>query len=76
MTSLIQEMLKEGIIRPNTSPFSSPIILIKKYGTWRFCVDYRGLNTITVKDHFPIVTIDELLDELTTTKVFTKLDLC
>ena len=76
MTSLIHEMLKEGIICPNTSPFTSPVILIKKKdGTWHFCVDYRGLNAIIVKDFFPIPTIDELLDELTTAKVFTKIDL-
>jgi len=76
MTSLIHEMLNEGIICPSTSPFSSPVVPIKKKDdTWRFCVDYRGIIAITIKDRFPIPTIDELLDELTIAKVFTKVDL-
>lgn len=57
----VEAMMQRGIIRPNTSPFSSSVLLVKKSDwSWRFCIDCRALNAIIVKDHFLILTIDKL----------------
>ncbi|UYV75188.1 K02A2.6-like, partial [Cordylochernes scorpioides] len=72
----IDEMLTEGIIRPSSSPWSFPVILVKKRdGKYRFCVDYRKLNNVTVKDVFPIPRIDEVMDTLQGSTYFSAIDL-
>ena len=72
----VQDLLDQGVIRPSSSPCGSPIVLVmKKDGTWRMCVDYRALNKITIKNRYPLPRIDDLLDQLKDVVFFTKLDL-
>lgn len=74
---LTAKVIQQGLVRPSTSPFSSLVLLVrKKDGSWRFYVEYRALNAITVCAWFPIPTMDELIDELHGVKIFSKLDLC
>ncbi|GJT54198.1 ty3-gypsy retrotransposon protein [Tanacetum coccineum] len=73
---MIKELMDSGVIRASQSPFLSPIVMVKKKdGTWRMCINYRQLNKHTVKDKFPIPVIEELIDELNGSVVFSKLDL-
>ncbi|KAL4308717.1 hypothetical protein GQ457_01G028930 [Hibiscus cannabinus] len=72
----ISEMLASSIIQTSKSLFASPCLLVKKKdGSWRLCVDYRQLNAMTVKNKFPIPIVEDLLDELARAKYFSKIDL-
>ncbi len=69
-------MLDAGIIQPSRSPWSFPVVQVpKKNGTRRFCVDFRKLNIIPQQDRYPLPRIDDILDRLATSRVYTTLDL-
>ncbi|XP_044155688.1 uncharacterized protein LOC122942250, partial [Bufo gargarizans] len=77
MRKEIDEMLRLGVIEPSESPWASPVVLVpKKDGTTRFCVDYRRLNDKTVTDAYPMPRMDELLDRISAGKYLTTIDLC
>ena len=72
----IKEMLEQEVITPSKSPWAAPIVMVlKKDGEYRFCIDYRKLNEITKKDSFPLPRIDATLDMLYGNNLFTTLDL-
>jgi hypothetical protein len=73
----VQGLLDQGVIRPRSSPCDSSIMMVpKKDGTWKMCVDYQVLNKITVKNRYPLSHINDLLDQLKNVVYFTNLDLC
>jgi hypothetical protein len=76
LSDYLKENLEKGFIRPSSSPAGAPILFVKKKdGSLRLCVDYRGLNKITIKNRYPLPLINELLDRLSHARVFTKLDI-
>ena len=73
---LVRDMLSQGVIEPSQSPWACPVVLVnKKDGGLRFCVDYRQLNHVTKLDEFPLPRIDDTLDQLAGAKFFSTLDL-
>nr|VZI08406.1 unnamed protein product [Spirometra erinaceieuropaei] len=76
LEKMIQDMLNRSIVRPSSSPWASPIVLVKKKdGTLRLCVDYRRLNSVTKRDSFPLPRIDNTIDALSGAAWFSTLDL-
>jgi len=73
---IIEEMKSQGVIEESQSPWASPVVLVKKKdGSVRFCVDYRKLNAVTVKDSYPLPHIEDILDQLSGNSWFSTLDL-
>ena len=73
---MIDQMTEQGVIQPSVSPWASPVVLVpKKDGSQRFCIDYRHLNSLTRRDVYPLQRIDDILDTLGEAKYFSSLDL-
>ena len=76
LKSQIEELLGKQFIRPSTSPWGAPVLLVKKNDeSLRLCVDYRQLNKMTIKNKYPLSRIDDLMDQLHRSSVFSKIDL-
>jgi hypothetical protein len=72
----LQELLEKGFIRPSVSPWGAPVLFVKKKdGSLRLCIDYRKLNQATVKNKYPLPRIEDLFDQLSKARVFSKIDL-
>ncbi|XP_019059144.1 PREDICTED: uncharacterized protein LOC109117062 [Tarenaya hassleriana] len=70
------ELIGKGFIRPSTSSWGAPVLFVKKKdGSMRLCIDYRGLNQVTIKNKYPLPIIDELYDQLQGASWFSKIDL-
>lgn len=72
----LNDLMEKGFVRPSSSPWGAPVLFVKKKdGSLRLCIDYRGLNRVTVKNKYPLPRIDELLDQLRGATWFSKVDL-
>jgi len=73
---ILQEMLDTGVIQPSNSPWSSPVCMVReKDDSFRFCIDYRRVNAVTIKDAFPAPDVKDALDSLHGAKYFATIDL-
>ncbi|GAU45129.1 hypothetical protein TSUD_135590 [Trifolium subterraneum] len=76
LKSQLEELLQKHFIRPSISPWGAPVLLVKKKdGTMRLCIDYRQLNKVTIKNKYTLPRIDDLLDQLRGAIIFSKIDL-
>ena len=76
LKSQLQELMDKGFIRPSVSPWGAPVLLVKKKdGTLRMCIDYWQINKVTVKNRYPLPRIEDLFDQLKGAGVFSKIDL-
>ena len=76
LKSQLEDLLGKNFIRPSVSPWGAPVLLVKKKdGSMRLCVDYRQLNKVTIKNKYPLPRIDDLMDQLQGAGVFSKIDL-
>ncbi|GKC37406.1 putative reverse transcriptase domain-containing protein [Tanacetum coccineum] len=76
LSDQLKELSKKGFIRPSSSPWGAPVLFFKKKdGSFRMCIDYRELNKLTVKNHYPLPRIDDLFDQLQGSNVYSKIDL-
>ena len=76
MKRQVLDLMERGCVQPSASPFGAPVLFVKKPdGSLRMCVDYRALNSATIKNKYPLPRIDDLLDKLGGAKVFSKIDL-
>ncbi|GJS70669.1 putative reverse transcriptase domain-containing protein [Tanacetum coccineum] len=76
LSEQLQELSDKGFIRPSSSPWGAPVLFVKKKDeSFRMCIDYRELNKLTVKNHYPLPRIDDLFDQLQGSSVYSKIDL-
>lgn len=76
LSEQLQELSEKGFIRPSSSPWGAPVLFVKKKdGSFRMCIDYRELNKLTIKNHYPLPRIDDLFDQLQGSSVYSKIDL-
>src|ERR1044072_4851987 len=76
LKSQLEDLLEKKFVRPSVSPWGAPVLLVKKKdGSMRLCIDYRQLNKVTIKNRYPLPRIDDLMDRLVGARMFSKIDL-